>query len=288
MATLRDYFESDNKSVSIAHVLSIFSPDGIDIGHRILFKIHLLLDAHSKFISIYSDENVAFEALLKHLENINLNTCDVLGLMGQTADAEICFGTHDGSEVSVTDLVFTKKIIVYINLELTEQQKETLISKGRNLGINLDVRDIKYAVIKSKSEKPLAFISHAKSDGRDFSIKLTNELARLGCPVWFDEFSLKIGDVLVESIERGLKETEKCIFILSPDFLANEGWCKHEFNTTFMKQMFEKKNVILPIWHGVTKEQVYEYSAALAGIVGLPSALGEPQIAQKIANVLQK
>jgi predicted GH43/DUF377 family glycosyl hydrolase len=97
---------------------------------------------------------------------------------------------------------------------------------------------------------------------------------------------MTIGDNLLESIEKGLKETDKCIFILTPDFLANEGWCKHEFNTASMKQIFEKKDVILPIWHGVTQEQVYDYSAALYNKLGRPSTIGVDKIAQEISKLL--
>lgn len=42
----------------------------------------------------------------------------------------------------------------------------------------------------------------------------------------------------------------------------------------------------MPIWHGVTKEEVYEYSAALSNIFGLPSTLEATQIAIKLAKVL--
>jgi hypothetical protein len=286
MGTLRDYFESDNKDLSIQRSSFAFSSEGIKTPNTtIICRIHLSAEAHSKFITLYSEKAVNFKALLKHLENDNLRNCDVFSLLGNSIN-KITVGKNDSDPVSVEDLVFTKKIIIYVNLKLTDEQKKVLIAHGQQQGLKLEVRDIEYAEKKSITEKPLAFISHAKSDGREFAIKLANGLTKLGCPVWFDEYSMTIGDNLLESIEKGLKETDKCIFILTPDFLANEGWCKHEFNTASMKQIFEKKDVILPIWHGVTQEQVYDYSAALYNKLGRPSTIGVDKIAQEISKLL--
>jgi len=286
MGTIRDYYESENRSMNIQHALSMHSPQGVVAGQTINFKIHLLIDANSKFISIYADESVAFEALLMHIRYEDLHNCDVMKLMGQNDKAEMLINTEGGIQVSVVDLVFSRKIIIYINTTLSNEQKNILNALGKELKINLEVRDKNYAEYKSKQEKPLAFISHAKSDSREFAIKLANSLSRLGCPVWFDEYSMRVGDSLVESIEAGLKETKKCIFILSPDFLANEGWCKHEFKTASMKQIFEKRNIMLPIWHGVNSEDVYQYSAILADTVGVQSSLGEELVAKKLSEIL--
>ncbi|MCK4744355.1 MAG: toll/interleukin-1 receptor domain-containing protein [Sulfuriflexus sp.] len=286
MGTVRDYYESDNRDISAQNALSIYSPQGIEIGHTISVKVHPMVEAHSKYISIYSGKEVAFEALIKHLENEIIRACDINGLMGQKESADMEISINGGDVVSAKDLVFSKKTILYVDCELSDDRKNLLKSHGESQGLRIEVRDTSYADERSKKERPLAFISHSKNDSRDFSIKLANELSRLGCPVWFDEYSLNIGDSLVESIDAGLKVTDKCIFVLSPEFLANEGWCKYEFKAASMKQIFEKKNIMLPIWHGIRKEDVYEYSAALVDTVGLDSSLGVTQIATKISKVL--
>lgn len=281
MGTLKDYFEAGSKEPSIRHSLSVLSPQGIELGYTITFKIHLLIEAHSKYLSIYSGSNVGLDALFVHLKNHNLRTCDIAKLLGQDDKMHI-----EMNGVSLKDLMFTSKLILYIDELLTEAQIQSLTSHGESQGFKIEVRDINYANERSSSERPLAFISHAKSDSREFSMKLANALTKLGCPVWFDEYSMTIGDSLVESIEAGLKETDKCIFILSPDFLANQGWCKHEFKSASMKQIFEKKNIILPVWHGVNSDDVYQYSAALADAIGVQSSLGEDLVAKKISEVL--
>jgi len=113
-------------------------------------------------------------------------------------------------------------------------------------------------------------------------------LEERNCPVWYAEFSLRVGDSLRESIERGLKETRKCILILTPNFLKNEGWTKREFNSVFTRELLEKSNVILPVWHEVTQQQVYDYSPSLADKYALYwSAEDKEDIADKLQRAVQ-
>lgn len=281
MGTLRDYFEADCKEFNISNGLSARTNEPNSRVQTITFKIHILTEAHSKYLSIYSDNTVDLNALSFHLQNQNLRTCNITKLLNQSDEFHV-----EVNGVSLKDLVFTKKIILYVEKKLSTEQVSLLQQVGESQGFKMEIRDINYAKNRSSTERPLAFISHAKSDSREFAKKLVNTLSRLGCPVWFDEYSLKIGDSLLESIEAGLKETDKCILILSLDFLSNESWCKHEFKSASMKQIFEKRNIMLPIWHGVNSEDVYQYSAILADTVGLQSSLGEEQVAKKLVEVL--
>ena len=107
------------------------------------------------------------------------------------------------------------------------------------------------------------------------------------CPVWYDEFSLKVGDSLRESIEKGIKECHKCVLVLSPNFLSNTGWTKVEFNSIFTRQIMEDTNLVLPIWNGVSAKDVYEYSPSLADKVGIQWSLGKEEVARQIYRVLQ-
>ena len=66
------------------------------------------------------------------------------------------------------------------------------------------------------------------------------------CPVWYDEYSVKVGDSLRASVEKGLKESKKCVLILSPNFLSNTGWTKTEFDSIFTRQILEGSNIVPP------------------------------------------
>ena len=48
------------------------------------------------------------------------------------------------------------------------------------------------------------FISHASEDKDSIVRSLANALTELGLKVWYDEFTLRIGDSLRQKIDRGL------------------------------------------------------------------------------------
>ena len=129
-----------------------------------------------------------------------------------------------------------------------------------------------FAQQRSLGQKPAAFISFDSRD-RELARQIAIKLGQMLCPVWFDEFALVGGDSLREKIEKGLKECAHCLLLLSPNFLNNKGWTKTEFDSVFMREIIKQKNVILPVWCGVSKEQVYEYSPMLSGRKGLDGNL---------------
>ena len=49
-----------------------------------------------------------------------------------------------------------------------------------------------------------AFISHASEDKEKLVRPLANVLTKMGYKVWYDEFALKVGDSLRQSIHKGL------------------------------------------------------------------------------------
>ena len=67
-----------------------------------------------------------------------------------------------------------------------------------------------------------AFISHASEDKDDFVRPLADGLTECGLSVWFDEFELKVGDRLRESIDRGLSQSRFGIVVLSPHFFEKQ------------------------------------------------------------------
>ena len=55
------------------------------------------------------------------------------------------------------------------------------------------------------------FISHATEDKKDFVAGLVHKLNSTGAKVWYDEFSLKVGDSLSKSLDQGL--SNRCLNI---------------------------------------------------------------------------
>jgi TIR domain len=78
-------------------------------------------------------------------------------------------------------------------------------------------------------EKWDVFVSHATEDKNDFVRPLVHRLTERGLKVWFDEFTLKVGDSLRRSIDRGLAASRFGIVVISPDFLRKE-WPQRELD----------------------------------------------------------
>lgn len=130
-----------------------------------------------------------------------------------------------------------------------------------------------------------AFISHASEDKDSFVRPLANELHRRGLNVWYDEFSLKVGDSLRRSIDHGLTKSCYGIVVLSPNFFRKE-WPQKELDGLTALESSVRK-VILPIWHEITKDYVLRYSPILADRIAISSSNGIEYIVDELLKVIK-
>ncbi|CAK8725647.1 hypothetical protein KKHLCK_17260 [Candidatus Electrothrix laxa] len=114
------------------------------------------------------------------------------------------------------------------------------------------------------------FISHASEDKDEFVRPLALALRSYGLTVWYDEFSLSIGQSLSESIDKGLAKSRYGIVVISPNFIAKP-WPKRELRGLTARDMTEE-NIILPIWHNITKAELLAFSPPLADVLALDSS----------------
>lgn len=128
------------------------------------------------------------------------------------------------------------------------------------------------------------FISHASEDKEPFVRNLASELRDAGISVWYDEFSLKWGDGLRRSIDRGLRESRYGLVVLSPDFFRKD-WPQDELEGLFALESGEAPK-ILPIWHNLDRKQVAEFSPMLAGRLAVSSHLPIAEIIKKLKERL--
>ena len=112
------------------------------------------------------------------------------------------------------------------------------------------------------------FISHASEDKDAIVWPLATILERLSVRVWYDEFSLQLGDSLTASIDRGLQESRYGLVVLSKAFLSKQ-WPEYEYRSLMTREI-DGGRVILPLWYDVTKEDVKSFSLYLADIMALP------------------
>ncbi len=286
MATIREYFDTDVKALTV-HTDWQLQDQTTETNITLVAKVALDFEANAKFWYFYVPATTQLGSCLASIFQSELVKRCELGPEGNGIEAEM--GHSDYSErQSTKTLHFTNRIHLYVDMDLTRETRASLVSQVHNLGYSLSIRDHEYATKRSESEKPLAFISHDSRDKDSFVRELAIELSRNYCTVWYDEFSLTVGDSLRENIERGLKETRKCIVILSPHFLSNEGWGKAEFDSIFTREIVEKKNVILPVWIDVTVHDVYQYSPRMADKVGISSKLGVQEVARQLTLAIKK
>jgi len=111
------------------------------------------------------------------------------------------------------------------------------------------------------------FISHASEDKEVLVRPLANTLKEFGVSVWYDEFTLKIGDGLRKSIDRGLAESHFGLVILSPNFFM-KNWTEYELNGLTAIEI-DGSGTILPIWYNLDRKSVLEYSPPLADKVAI-------------------
>jgi len=129
------------------------------------------------------------------------------------------------------------------------------------------------------------FVSHATEDKKAFVKPLVANLITLGLKVWYDELTLRPGDSLSEKIDAGLSDSRYGVVILSPSFFSKQ-WARRELRGLVQKATSEGKDLILPVWHGVTHTDVAKHSLPLADLLALNSKDGVADVAKGIAEVV--
>lgn len=112
------------------------------------------------------------------------------------------------------------------------------------------------------------FISHASDDKEGFVRAFASELKSRGAKVWYDDATLKVGDSLRRSIDRGLASSRFGVVVLSEAFFRKE-WPQRELDGLTALETTDGESRILPIWHKVSKDEVAIFSPILADRLAL-------------------
>ena len=129
------------------------------------------------------------------------------------------------------------------------------------------------------------FISHASEDKEDVARPLAEALRSNGLNVWYDEFELKIGDSLRRKIDKGIANSNFGVIVISRDFIS-KGWTNYELDGLITRAV-NGEQVMLPIWHNVTKREVLNYSPSLADkLARSTTEFTVEEIADEIADVI--
>lgn len=114
---------------------------------------------------------------------------------------------------------------------------------------------------------------------------LADKLIEHGLEVWYDEYTLTLGDSLRRSIDRGLAGSRYGLVILSPNFFEKE-WPQKELDGLVAREDGSEKR-ILPVWHNVNRKDVVSFSPPLADKLAVSTSKGLDHVVREILRVLK-
>ena len=277
MATLNEHFLAHKDQVfTVTQSTELTMADGL----RVPVQMFLDFSSGAIYLAFYIGKpSNPFSCIVDLLASNAIEL--VLGAVG---GFEIAGGHPRVSPMKVSDLKFTGRIYFYSEVDINDSDL-TRIQKAatEQKSLSVEFYGPSWASEKEQSTRLMAFISHDSRDKQEIARPLVDELRRFpGCSVWYDEYSLKLGDSLRESIEKGLKECQRCVLLLSKNFLDNNRWTKVEFDSVFTRELVEERKLVLPVWCGVTRQDVYSYSPSLANRVAVNWEKGAEEVARQI------
>lgn len=161
-----------------------------------------------------------------------------------------------------------------MNLKKQQQQKHELIMSG--LKIQEDF-----------SREFDVFISYVQSDSMEYVEKLVPVLKDAGLTVWWDKEQMRMGASMRTAMDAGLVRSKVSLSIFSPAYLEKY-WTNYEIDGSLNKESLTGEQMLLPIWHNITADEIAAKSPALAGRLAWNSAVNTNQeIASGLANLLR-
>lgn len=186
---------------------------------------------------------------------------------------------------SLANRVFTSK--VYIFTDVLQRPRDFIRAAFKHHQLEVVIIDNERWEMQWGEAKPDAFICHDHRDKSEFGDPLYEQRARMPLKIFYDKYSIRIGDDLVEKIERGLAECKFAIILVSKRFLENKAWASHEMRALINRQIAEgREKLILPVWIEVDSAEVRSKSPLLGKINAGRFRDGVEELARKINSVI--
>jgi hypothetical protein len=125
------------------------------------------------------------------------------------------------------------------------------------------------------------FCSYARIDGSAVAKELHAELEALRLSVWLDEVAIRPGKSMALQMDQGLRKARAGVVVLTPAYLTGRFWTERELGALL------HKDILIPVLHAVTFDDVKEYSGILPDLVGFTTESDTvAEIAAKIASAV--
>jgi len=98
------------------------------------------------------------------------------------------------------------------------------------------------------SPAPTIFLSYA-SDDRDFATRLAMDLRAGGAEVWIDQEEMRLGDVVVDRLQRAIAGSDFFAVILSRAALAS-AWVRKEVEIALWRETDSANSRFVPLLYG--------------------------------------
>lgn len=130
------------------------------------------------------------------------------------------------------------------------------------------------------------FIVHASSDKDSVARPIARQLVEKGFTVFYDEFSIKIGDSLRQVIERAVEACDYGVVILSRNFFEGP-WPQYELDGLIAREMHSRRKVVLPVWHDVTHRDLVALAPSLSMKLAADTRFGIPFVVNMICEAIE-
>ncbi len=131
------------------------------------------------------------------------------------------------------------------------------------------------------------FVAHASEDKECFVRPMVERLNILGLRVWYDEFTLRPGMSLRQSIDKGIAESRYGLVIISKAFLLGKRWTNWELDGLVETHLSKPGSSVIPVWLDVQHEEVSAWSPSFAGLVAIKGR-GTENLIERIVDTLRQ
>ncbi len=257
---------------------------------------HIAAQANLLLESIRLMGQARADSLLKAYEKagMSLDEATFQEIKGEVMS--FCHGQQHNAVGSIGGTIhqmFQGRTSPQLHESITQQICDGVTAIMNRLGRDLDIRRDEILLDDRKLRKVYAaglgkqwdvFVCHASEDKESFVSGLATALRESGLSVWYDAFTLTVGDSLRRKIDDGLANSRYGIVVLSPNFFAKE-WPQNELDG-LMSREIEGNKVILPVWHNISYKEIASKSPMLSGRVAAKSGDGIDAVVSQLREAM--